>query len=148
MRKRRVVGRTYRMKYSWKGHKDRNRHKNRIKRSEQVPLVYVIYLLTLQYLCFLCVSLLSKPSVKIISMFLMCEFAHYTYSSLLRLIYQTLHMLCTFKWNHYYSDIYTMVAYILPVCILWMSKKEKKFFKSLVCSNFRFSVLYEHSDYL
>ena len=29
------------MKYSWKGHKDRNRHKNRIKRSEQARLVYV-----------------------------------------------------------------------------------------------------------
>ena len=32
MRKRTVVGRIYGMKYSWKGHKDRNRHKNRIKR--------------------------------------------------------------------------------------------------------------------
>ena len=32
VRKRRVVGRIYRMKYSWKGHKNRNRHKNRIKR--------------------------------------------------------------------------------------------------------------------
>ena len=32
MRKRRVVGRIYGMKYSWKGHKDRNRDKNRIKR--------------------------------------------------------------------------------------------------------------------
>ena len=30
-KERRVVGRTYGMKYSWKGHKDRNRHKNRIK---------------------------------------------------------------------------------------------------------------------
>ena len=30
MRKRRVVGRIYGMKYSLKGHKDRNRHKNRI----------------------------------------------------------------------------------------------------------------------
>ena len=29
------------MKYSWKGHKDRNRHKNKIKRSEQARLVYV-----------------------------------------------------------------------------------------------------------
>ena len=29
------------MKYSWKGHKDRNRHKNRIKRSGQARLVYV-----------------------------------------------------------------------------------------------------------
>ena len=28
VRKRRVVGRIYGMKYSWKGHKDRNRHKN------------------------------------------------------------------------------------------------------------------------
>ena len=33
MRKRRVVGRIYRMSYSWKGHEDRNRRKNRIKRS-------------------------------------------------------------------------------------------------------------------
>ena len=33
MRKRRVVGRIYRMKYSWKGHKDtRNRRKNRKKK--------------------------------------------------------------------------------------------------------------------
>ena len=30
------------MKYSWNGHKDRNRHKNRIKRSGQTRLVYVI----------------------------------------------------------------------------------------------------------
>ena len=29
------------MKYSWKGRKDRNRHKNRIKRSGQARLVYV-----------------------------------------------------------------------------------------------------------
>ena len=29
------------MKHSWKGHKDRNRHKNRIKRSGQAQLVYV-----------------------------------------------------------------------------------------------------------
>ena len=32
MGKRRVVGRIYGMKYCGKGHKDRNRHKNRIKR--------------------------------------------------------------------------------------------------------------------
>ena len=41
MRKRRVVGRIYGMKYSWKGHKDRNRHKNRINGSGPVGLVYV-----------------------------------------------------------------------------------------------------------
>ena len=41
MRKRRVVGRIYGTKYSWKGHKDRNTHKNRIKRSGQAWLVYV-----------------------------------------------------------------------------------------------------------
>ena len=41
MRKRRVVGRIYGMEYSWKGHTDRNRHKNRIKRSRQARLVYV-----------------------------------------------------------------------------------------------------------
>ena len=47
MRKRRVVGRIYGMKYSLKGHKDRNRHKNRIikkkkkKRSGLARLVYV-----------------------------------------------------------------------------------------------------------
>ena len=41
MRKRRVVGRIYGMNYSWKGHKHRNRHKNRIKRSGEVRLVYV-----------------------------------------------------------------------------------------------------------
>ena len=29
------------MKYNRKGHKDRNRHKNEIKRSGQAPLVYV-----------------------------------------------------------------------------------------------------------
>ena len=32
VREQRVVGRIYGMKYSSKGHKDRNRHKNRIKR--------------------------------------------------------------------------------------------------------------------
>ena len=32
MRKRRVVGRIYGTKYSWKNHKDRSRHKNRIKK--------------------------------------------------------------------------------------------------------------------
>ena len=43
MRKRRVVGRMYRMKYSWKSHKDRNRHKSTIKkkRSGQAWLLYV-----------------------------------------------------------------------------------------------------------
>ena len=41
MRKQSDVGRIYGMKYSWKGHKDRNRHKNRIKRSGQARLVYV-----------------------------------------------------------------------------------------------------------
>ena len=41
MRKRRVVGKIYGMKYSRKGHKDRNRHKNRIKRSGQARLLYV-----------------------------------------------------------------------------------------------------------
>ena len=35
-----VVGRIYEMKYSWKSHKDRNKHKNRIKRSGQAWLVY------------------------------------------------------------------------------------------------------------
>ena len=40
-KKRRVVGRIYGMKYSCNGHKGRNRHKNRIKRSEQAQLVYV-----------------------------------------------------------------------------------------------------------
>ena len=42
MRKRTVVGRIYGMEYSWKDHKDRNRHKNRIKRSGQARLVHVI----------------------------------------------------------------------------------------------------------
>ena len=32
MRKRRVVGRVYGTTYSGKGHKDRNRYKNRIKK--------------------------------------------------------------------------------------------------------------------
>ena len=32
MRKLKVVGRIYGMKYSWKGHKDRTRHKNGIKK--------------------------------------------------------------------------------------------------------------------
>ena len=29
------------MKHGWKGHKDRNRHKNKLERSEQARLVYV-----------------------------------------------------------------------------------------------------------
>ena len=37
----RVVGRIYGMKCRWKGHRDRNRHKNRIQRSGQARLVYV-----------------------------------------------------------------------------------------------------------
>ena len=41
MRKRRVVGRVHGMKYRWKGHKSRNRHKNRVERSGQARLVYV-----------------------------------------------------------------------------------------------------------
>ena len=41
MRQQRVVGRIYGMKYSWKGHKDRNRHNNRIKRSGEARLVYI-----------------------------------------------------------------------------------------------------------
>ena len=41
VRKRRVVRRIYGVKYSWKGHTDRNRHKNRTKRSGQARLVYV-----------------------------------------------------------------------------------------------------------
>ena len=41
MRKQRVVGRMYGMKYSWKGHKDRNRHKSRMKRRGQARLVYI-----------------------------------------------------------------------------------------------------------
>ena len=40
-KKRRVVGRIYEMKYSWKGHKDRHRHKNRMKRNGQARLDYV-----------------------------------------------------------------------------------------------------------
>ena len=40
-RKRRDVGRLHGLKYSWKGHKDRNRHRSRIKRSGQAELVYV-----------------------------------------------------------------------------------------------------------
>ena len=39
---RRVVGRIFGMKYSRKGHKDGNRNKNRIERSGQARLVYVI----------------------------------------------------------------------------------------------------------
>ena len=41
VRKRRVGGGIYEMKNSWKDHKDRNRHKSRIKRSGQARLVYV-----------------------------------------------------------------------------------------------------------
>ena len=41
VRKRRLVGRIYGMKYSRKGHQKRNRQKNRIKRSGQARLVYV-----------------------------------------------------------------------------------------------------------
>ena len=40
MRKQRVVGRIFGMKYSWKGHKDRNRRKNRI-RSGQARFAYI-----------------------------------------------------------------------------------------------------------
>ena len=36
-----MVGRIYGMKHSGKGHEDRNRHKNRIKRSGQARLAYV-----------------------------------------------------------------------------------------------------------
>ena len=39
----RVVGRTYGIKYIWKGHKDRNKHKNRIKRSWQARLVLCLW---------------------------------------------------------------------------------------------------------
>ena len=41
VRKRRVVERIYGMKYSWKGHRDRNSHKYRTKMSGQARLVYV-----------------------------------------------------------------------------------------------------------
>ena len=41
MRKWRVVGRIYGMKCSRKGHKNRNRHTNRKKKSGQARLVYV-----------------------------------------------------------------------------------------------------------
>ena len=41
MRKQKVVGRIHEMKYSWKGQKDKTRHKNTIKRNGQARLVYV-----------------------------------------------------------------------------------------------------------
>ena len=41
MRKRRVVGTIYGMKFSLKGHNDRNRHKYRMKRRRQARLLYV-----------------------------------------------------------------------------------------------------------
>ena len=41
MRKRGGIWRICGMKYSWKGHKDRNRHKNRMKRSGQAGMIYV-----------------------------------------------------------------------------------------------------------
>ena len=41
MRTQRIVGRINGMKHSWKGHKDRNRHKYRINRSGQARLVHV-----------------------------------------------------------------------------------------------------------
>ena len=41
MRKWRVVGRIYGLKYSWKGHNDRNKHKKKMKRGGQTQLVYV-----------------------------------------------------------------------------------------------------------
>ena len=41
MRKRGVVGRLYGMKHGSKGHKERSRHKNRIKRSGQARSVHV-----------------------------------------------------------------------------------------------------------
>ena len=39
MRKQIIVGRIYEMQYSWRGHTDKNTHKNRIKRSGQAMLV-------------------------------------------------------------------------------------------------------------
>ena len=41
VRKRKVVGRIYGMKYCWKGHENINGHKSRIKRSGQARLVCV-----------------------------------------------------------------------------------------------------------
>ena len=41
VRKQRVVGRIYRIEYSLRGHKHRNRYKNRIKRSGQSRLLNV-----------------------------------------------------------------------------------------------------------
>ena len=41
MKKRRVVGRMYGIKYNWKGHKCRNKHKNRMTRSGQARLLHV-----------------------------------------------------------------------------------------------------------
>ena len=37
------------MKYSSKGHKDRNRHKNRIQRSGRARLVYAFDIVVIQY---------------------------------------------------------------------------------------------------
>ena len=44
MRKHKLFGRIYGMKCSWKGHKNKNRHKNRIKRSVRVQMVDVFYI--------------------------------------------------------------------------------------------------------
>ena len=41
MRKQIVVRRIYEMKYNWKGHKEKKRNKNRIKKSGQARLDYV-----------------------------------------------------------------------------------------------------------
>ena len=41
VRKRRVVGRIYGMKYSRKDYKDRNRYRNGVKRNGQARLVYI-----------------------------------------------------------------------------------------------------------
>ena len=57
MRKQRVVRRIFGMKYTRKGLKDRNRHKNRIKKKEWASSVVVCQIQNLQHSYHLKVSL-------------------------------------------------------------------------------------------
>ena len=66
MRKRKVVERIYGMKYSWKGHKDTNSHKYRLKRSGQAQLHHhEPNCLSKRLVCCLKVKVTVKDHVKI-----------------------------------------------------------------------------------
>ena len=71
------------MKYNWKGHKDRNRHQNRINRSGQAHLVYVKNIL--QHPHHVKVNLLEQNSVSVAWIVGKwgCLFCHYEGRSLM-----------------------------------------------------------------